>query len=132
MMSRRKLRETIFLFLFRIEFNTQEELMEQLAWYFDGKEDITEEDITYISDKLSAILEKKQELDETILAICQGWRLERLGKAELAILRLAVYEMQNDNDIPTGVAINEGVELAKIYCSEEAPRFVNGVLAKLA
>lgn len=131
-MSRRKLRETIFLFLFRIEFNTQEELMEQLTWYFEKKDDVSEEDITYITNKLSAILSMKDELDETIMNICKGWRLTRLGKAELAILRLAVYEMQNDNDIPTGVAINEGVELAKMYCSEEAPRFVNGVLAKLA
>ena len=66
------------------------------------------------------------------MKICKGWRLERLGKTELAILRLAVYELLDDNDIPTSVAINEAVELAKIYCSEEAPRFVNGVLAKLA
>ena len=51
---------------------------------------------------------------------------------ELVILRLAVYEITNDANIPTGVAIDEAVELAKIYCSEEAPRFINGVLAKLA
>ena len=132
-MSRRKLRETIFLFLFRIEFNTDEEVLEQLAWYFEDRiEDTEEEDRIYITEKLSSIFTCRQELDEAILTMCTGWRIERLGKAELAILRLAVYEMRNDNDIPTGVAINEAVELTKKYCSEEAPRFVNGVLAKLA
>lgn len=131
-MSRRKLRETIFLFLFRIEFNTKDELMDQFAWYFEQKEDVMEEDVAYIREKLEAVLDCMEELDDTILHICKGWRLSRLGKAELAILRLAVYEMKYDNDIPTGVAINEAVALAKIYCSEEAPRFVNGVLAKLA
>lgn len=131
-MSRRKLRESIFLLLFRIEFNTREELDEQVRMYIDSKADMDEEDADYICDKLGKILDHLTELDETILKICKGWRLERLGKTELAILRLAVYELLDDNDIPTSVAINEAVELAKIYCSEEAPRFVNGVLAKLA
>lgn len=131
-MSRRKLRESIFLLLFRIEFNTREELDEQMRMYIDSKTDLDEEDADYICKKLEDILDHLTELDETILKICKGWRLERLGKTELAILRLAVYELLDDNDIPTSVAINEAVELAKIYCSEEAPRFVNGVLAKLA
>lgn len=131
-MSRRKVRETIFLLLFRIEFNTQEELLEQVQWYFDGKPDMDEADRNYIETKLQNILDRLPELDEKIHSICEGWRLERLGKAELAILRLAVYEIADDNSVPVGVAINEAVELAKIYCSEEAPRFVNGVLAKLA
>ena len=131
-MSRRKLRESIFLLLFRIEFNTREELDEQMRMYIDSKTDMDEEDADYICKKLEDILDNLTELDETILKICKGWRLERLGKTELAILRLAVYELLDDNDIPTSVAINEAVELAKIYCSEEAPRFVNGVLAKLA
>ena len=131
-MSRRKLRESIFLLLFRIEFNTREELDEQMRMYIDSKTDLDEEDADYICKKLEDILDHLTELDDTILKICKGWRLERLGKTELAILRLAVYELLDDNDIPTSVAINEAVELAKIYCSEEAPRFVNGVLAKLA
>lgn len=131
-LSRRKLRESIFLLVFRIEFNTREELQEQMDMYLDSKTDMDKEDICYIRNKVTDILDHLTELDETILKICKGWRLERLGKAELAILRLAVYEMIDDKDIPTSVAINEAVELTKIYCSEEAPRFVNGVLAKLA
>lgn len=59
-------------------------------------------------------------------------RVNRLSKAELAIMRLAVYEMLYDEDIPVNVAINEAVELAKNYGRDNAPSFVNGVLAKLA
>ncbi len=129
-MSRRKLRESIFLLLFRIEFNTREELEEQAEAFYQQVE--SEEDRLYIRKKLTAILDDLDSIDEKIREICQGWRLSRLGKTELAILRLAVYEILYDEDIPTGVAINEAVEIAKIYCSEEAPRFINGVLAKLA
>ncbi len=131
-MSRRELRKNIFLMLFRIEFNTREELQEQMEMYLEEKTDMLEADSDYIRNKVSAILDEQEELDSTIMRICTGWRLERLGKTELAILRLAVFEMLKDDDIPKGVAINEALELAKIYCSEDAPRFINGVLAKLA
>ena len=130
-MSRRELRESIFLLLFRIEFNTREELQEQTEMFLEEKPDISEADSAYIRNKVDAILDIQDEIDRTIMKICTGWRLERLGKTELAILRLAVYEMEKDEDIPKGVAINEALELAKIYCSEDAPRFINGVLAKL-
>ena len=130
--SRRKLRETIFLLLFRIEFNTAEELREQVDWFFDGNEQYSPESSQAIRDKLEDILSRLPEIDSVIGEICEGWSINRLGKAELALLRLAVYEIKMDDNVPTGVAINEAVELTKIYCSEEAPRFVNGVLAKLA
>ena len=129
-MTRRELRESIFLLLFRIEFNTREELEEQLEDYYNNLE--SEEDTNYIHEKLMNILDRLSTIDEKIMEICKGWRLSRLGKAELAILRLAVYEILYDEEIPTGVAINEAVNIGKVYCSEEAPRFINGVLAKLA
>lgn len=130
-MKRSEIRERIFQLIFRIEFNSEEELREQIEWYFEEFSDIKEEDRQYMSHKIDAILDSLEELDEIILSICKGWRIERLGKTELAILRLAVYEVKKDEDIPTGVAINEAVELTKKYCNENAPRFVNGVLAKL-
>ena len=74
-MSRRKLRESIFLLLFRIEFNTREELDEQMRMYIDSKTDMDEEDADYICKKLEDILDHLTELDETILKICKGWRL---------------------------------------------------------
>lgn len=130
-LSRRKLREQIFSFLFRIEFNTKEEVLSQMAFCFERRPDFEKEDTDYIASKTEAIIDAIDEIDEIINESCQGWRLSRLGKAELAIIRLAIYEIKNDDDVPAGVAINEAVELGKIYCSEEAPRFINGVLAKL-
>ena len=62
----------------------------------------------------------------------ETWKTKRMSKVDLAILRLAVYEMKWDEDVPTGVAINEAVELAKKFSGEGAPAFVNGVLARLA
>ncbi len=131
-MSRRKMRETIFRLLFPIEFNTREELKEQTEYFFSKNDEIASKDRRYIEDKLDAILDRQTEIDEKISSICEGWRIERIGKAELSIMRLAVYEILEDADIPVKVAINEAVELSKIYCDAEAPRFVNGVLAKLA
>lgn len=130
-MTRRQLRETIFLLLFRIEFNTAEELADQVDEYFLDHPEIKKADEAYIREKLKAIVANLPEYDQKIREICEGWRINRLGKTELTILRLAIYEILTDDDIPVGVAINEAVELARIYCSEEAPRFVNGVLAKL-
>ena len=95
-MSRRKVRETIFLLLFRVEFNTQEELQEQIKWYFEERPDIEGKDQIYIETKIGSILKRLPEIDEQIHSVCEGWRLERLGKPELAILRLAVYEITND------------------------------------
>ena len=104
-MSRRELRENIFLLLFRIEFNTREELQEQMEMFLETMPDVQESDSVYIRNKVNAVLDNLEKMDETIMKICTGWRLERLGKAELAILRLAVYEMIEDEDIPKGVAI---------------------------
>ena len=131
-MSRRKVRETIFLLLFRIEFNTQEELQEQMKWYFEERPDVEAKDQLYIETKIGSILKRLPEIDDKIHSICEGWRLERLGKPELAILRLAVYEMKWDEDVPVGVAINEAVELAKKYSMQEDAAYINGVLGAFA
>ena len=131
-MTRKQIRETLFLLLFRSEFHSASEMKEQTDCYFEEHPEIEEKDREYIENKLDDILEKMEELDRNISDICQGWRLNRLGKAELTLLRLSVYEILEDEDIPTGVAINEAVRIAKIYCGEDAAKFVNGVLAKMA
>ena len=71
------------------------------------------------------------EIDKIIDGISEGWKLNRIGKAELAILRLAIYEIKYDDDIPEKVAINEAIELTKLYCDEEARKFINALLGKL-
>ena len=76
-------------------------------------------------------MEKLELLDDKINQVAQGWKTKRMGKVELTILRLAVYEMDYDEEIPEKVAINEAVELAKKFGGEDAPSFINGVLAKM-
>ncbi|MBR0515886.1 MAG: transcription antitermination factor NusB, partial [Eubacterium sp.] len=79
-----------------------------------------------------AITEKLDEIDKMLSEAAEGWSLKRIGNAELAILRVAIYEIKFDDDIPFKVAVNEAVELAKKYCEPEAASFINGVLAKFA
>ena len=86
----------------------------------------------YIRDKAEQIGRKLSEIDKLINETVKGWKTTRMNKADLSILRLAVYEMRWDDDVPVGVAIDEAVELAKRYSSEDGPSFINGVLAKLA
>lgn len=131
-MSRSELREHVFRMLFRIEFNNEEEMKEQESLYFELLDEITEEDQEYIIDKYSKIVEKIEEIDGLLNQISEGWKTTRMNRVDLTILRLAVYELKWDETVPTGVAINEAVELAKKYSSDSAPAFVNGVLAKVA
>lgn len=135
-MSRRELREQIFKFIFRVEFNDREEMKEQEQLFFEtfelDEQTIRDEDAGYISDKSNKIIEKIDEIDEMINKRAKGWTTQRMGKVDLTILRLAVYEIVFDEDVPTGVAINEAVELAKRFGQEESSGFVNGVLAKFA
>ena len=135
-MSRRELREQIFKFIFRVEFNDAEEMQEQEQFFFDNfaleEQEIKEADAAYISEKSRKIIERLEEIDEMINKQAKGWTTQRMGKVDLTILRLAVYEIVFDEEVPTGVAINEAVELAKKFGQEESSGFVNGVLAKFA
>ncbi|MBU9725069.1 transcription antitermination factor NusB [Diplocloster modestus] len=132
-MGRRELREHIFRLLFRIEFHKEEEMQEQIALYFDSLEEVPQDpDLEYIRKKYMDVSARVEEIDRKLDEVTEGWSVKRMGKVDLAVLRLAVYELLYDEDIPTGVAINEAVELCKKYGGEESPAFVNGVLAKLA
>jgi N utilization substance protein B len=130
--TRREEREHIFKLLFLIEFYKEDELEQQESMYFENLSDAKEKDRAYIRKKYENIRENLGQIDEQITEVAKGWRTERMGKVELTLLRLAVYEIKYDDDIPTGVAINEAVELAKIFGGEGSSAFVNGVLAKLA
>ncbi|MBQ9928911.1 MAG: transcription antitermination factor NusB [Lachnospiraceae bacterium] len=132
-MSRRELREQIFKLLFRIEFNQKEEMSEQTELFFEEEENQADvADTAYITEKVNKILEKLDEIDAALNEKVQGWNTARMGKVDLTVLRLAVYEIMFDEEIPTGVAINEAVELAKKFGQDSSPAFVNGVLAKFA
>ena len=132
-MGRRELREQIFKLLFRVEFNKMEDMPEQEELFFQEEENTAgEKDEQYIIAKYEDIESKLETIDDMINKAAKGWDTTRMGKVDLTLIRLAVYEIQYDDEIPTGVAINEAVELAKKYGQENSPAFVNGILAKFA
>ena len=130
-MSRREIREQIFKLLFRAEFYEGEELEEQCQLFFEelGQEDA--KDTEYIQSKYEDVLSHITEIDAMVNEVAQGWKTSRMGKVDLTLIRLAVYEMKFEEDVPQGVAINEAVELAKSYGTDDSSSFVNGILAKL-
>jgi len=128
--SRRELREQIFKMLFRIEFHKSEEMPEQMQLFLEEEQGISEQEDAYIQKKYENIVEKIETIDEAINEKVKGWKTSRMGKVDLSLLRLAVYEIQYDEEIPEGVAINEAVELAKKYGTDDSSSFINGVLAK--
>ena len=131
-MKRRELREHIFGILFRVEFMNETEMEEQLELFFEDLAGARPSDVDYIKNKYMAVREKMPMIDIMIDEKSTGWKTSRMGKVELTILRLAVYEMLFDEDVPVTVAINEAVELAKKFGGDDTPAFVNGVLAKVA
>lgn len=105
---------------------------EQLSLYFEGLEELSQEDQAAMQKKYEGILEHLDEIDGELNEYSQGWKTSRMNRVDLTALRLAVYEMKFDEDIPTGVAINEAVELAKRFGGEDSGSFVNGILGKIA
>ena len=87
------------------------------------------EDLEYIKSISKGVSEKVSELDEAISKHLKGWKMERICKTDLAILRLAIYEILYRDDIPYKVSVNEAVELAKSFGEDSSPSFINGVLA---
>ena len=132
-MKRTEMREHIFRMVFSYEFNSDQEMPQQMQLYFEQlDQEPKEEDMAYIRDKALNVILKSEEIDEMLNEHVTGWKTSRMGKVDLTLLRLAVYEIKFEEDIPTKVAINEAVELAKNFSGDEGPAFVNGVLGKLA
>lgn len=132
-MGRHELREQVFKLLFRVEFNKAEDMPEQVRLFLEDSENIaSEKDGAYIEARYEKVLEKLKDIDRLLNENTEGWDTTRMGKVELAVLRLAVYEIRYDEDIPASVAINEAVEIAKLYGQENSGSFVNAVLGKIA
>lgn len=129
-MTRREVREQLFVLLFQKEFYAENEVEEQMDTYFETHDFGEEQEA--VKERLESICEKLTEIDEQISTHSRGWKLDRIGKEELAILRLAVYEVIFDEEIPVGVAINEAVELGKKYGAEGGAAFINGMLGNIA
>ena len=146
-MTRSALREQVFKELFLIMFYDEDQFEEQCELYRESLtgitdeeqreffretlSDVTEEERKEIKEKVEAVIPHIPELDAAIDAVSEGWKIRRIGKVELSILRLAAYEMKYDDQVPVKVAINEAVELTKTYGGDESYAFVNAILRKL-
>ena len=131
-MTRSKIRENVFKMLFRVEFHEQVDIKEQLDMFAEELENLSEDDYAYINNKCMDLMNHIEDIDAKINEKATGWKTSRMGKVDLTILRLAVYEIEFEEDIPVKVSINEAVELAKKYGADESSAFINGVLAKFA
>lgn len=130
-MGRHEQREQLFKLLFRVEFNSPDDMPEQVKLFFQDDEiEYTEVAMEAIQSKFAGIQEKLSEIDGMLNEKAEGWNVERMGKVELTVLRIAVYEILFDEDIPDTVAINEAIEIAKKYGQAASGSFVNAVLAK--
>lgn len=132
-MNRYKIRDNAFKLLFLTGFYNEEDWQDQINLYFEMPELAGTDKISQdaVKTKYEAVRSRIAEIDDRINEVTSGWKTDRMGKVDLNILRLAVYEMCYDDDVPAGVAINEAVELGKTYGQDNSAAFINGVLAKL-
>ncbi|MBO5488795.1 MAG: transcription antitermination factor NusB [Eubacterium sp.] len=129
-MTRHEMRECMFCLLFQNEFYGTDEYKEQKDTFLEDKQ-LEEEERNEIEEKMEQMIALLPEIDERISKCSKGWKINRIAKAELAILRLAVYEAKYDETVPVGVAVNEAVELAKQYGDDNGASFVNGILGSI-
>lgn len=131
LMNRRKSREIAMKLLFQMSINKEnyEDVIENFKENTDV--DLNELDMSYITKVLAGIHKNRNEIDKNIEKHLVKWKLDRLSKMNLAILRISTYEILFEEEIPGKVSVNEGIELAKKYGEDSSPAFVNGILAKM-
>ncbi len=128
--SRSRAREIAFKLIFEDMFGTNTAL-EMLGLLFEEEinwKEISQENIEYIEWARLNVKENKEEFDEIISSFAKGWTIPRMNRVDVSILRLALCEIMYREDVSAGIAINEAVELAKKYSSDEGPAFINGIL----
>ncbi|WP_294402036.1 transcription antitermination factor NusB [uncultured Clostridium sp.] len=130
-MNRKLSREKTMELLFGITCSkdTVAEAVETFVDNYEGN--IKELDLTYIKQALIGVENNKEAIDEAISSNLQNWKIERISKVNLTILRLAAYEMLFDENVPRSVAINEALEITRKYSDEKSVSFINGVLDKI-
>ena len=130
-MNRTAIREKAFKLIYSLEIQKQDNLKDQIALYFESENIENIEAKEYIEDAVLGIEENKKEIVGLIEKnLKSDWKIERISKIDLAILKLAIYEIKY-KDLPFKVVINEAVELAKKYGEDSSKNFVNGILASI-
>ena len=130
-MNRSAIRENAFKLIYSLEIQKTENLEEQIELFFESNNIKEEEAKKYITDVVLGIDKNKEQiLNDIEQNLKEEWKLSRISKMDLSILKLAIYEIKY-NEIPYKVAINEAVELAKKYGEDKSKNFVNGILASI-
>lgn len=129
-MGRRASREAAMKLLYQLEIQKDDRSEQIETALEDGS--LTDNDKKYIRSIVDGVEEKTALLDSIIEKYAMGWKISRLSKIDLSVLRIGIYEILFREDIPFSVSVNEAVELAKKYSNEDAGAFVNGLLAKVS
>lgn len=125
-MSRKVAREVIMQFVYQMEVNN-DYTIEGIENYLEVEE-LNNDDIEFIKSSISILLDKKDDIDNKIDTHLQGWKRERIPKVDLSILRVAINEIDNIKDVPSSVSINEAVDMAKRFSTDDSFKFINGLL----
>lgn len=126
-LTRHQIREIVFKFIFARE-NNEEIDRDYFVNSFVGKDPIPD----YLNELIDGIIEKKDNLDKIVDSkLTDKWSVNRLNKVDLSILRLAIYEINYQNEIPNAVSVNEAIELSKEYTDDKSKSFINGVLGSI-
>jgi len=128
---RRKSRECALQFLFRHEFQQlpcDPDTIESQLRDFQEHFEVSKKTLPYAAGLLSGICSRWEEIDTLVATHSQHWRIERMSVVDRNILRIAVYEMRFSGEVPSQVAINEALEIAKRYSTEDSVSFLNGIL----
>ena len=130
-MNRSEIREQAFKLIYSLEIQKKEDLQEQIELYIESNNITNKDAIEYIEDAVLGINKNKEEITKSIEKYLKSdWKIDRISKIDLAILKLAIYEI-NYKDLPFKVVINEAVELAKKYGEDTSKNFINGILASI-
>jgi N utilization substance protein B len=128
--QRRECRAAAFQYLYAWSVNQPTSLNADLLLFFEHLEH-PRDHYAFAEELIHGAIDNVAELDSHIKALAHNWEFERIAKIDLAILRLAMFEMLHRKDIPPVVSINEAIDLSKLYSSADAKRFINGVLDRM-
>lgn len=131
---RRRGREAAIAVLFELDINPMStvDALARVFQSFEGDMPLPDGAQEFARSLVEGVVERREALDESIRACSHNWRLERMAKVDLSVLRLAAYELRHCPEVPHRVVLNEAVELAKTFGAEDSGAFVNGLLDELA
>ncbi len=127
MSTRRKSREIALQILFQADFNSQKKMTELLEFYKDNF-DPNEKSLSYAEYLCNGIEHYKEEIDSKINQYSKNWKLDRMPLVDLCLMRMATFEILKNTELPAKVSIDESLEMAKIFSTQDSSKFINGIL----